>query len=56
MPIYTKEPIKKWDKKSIEKNDFYKFQIKHLKKDALIDLKWGFDEDLKKLHQFTWTK
>lgn len=44
--------MNKRKKKEKQKNDFYIFQSKHLKKNILIDLKRGFEDDLKKIEQY----
>lgn len=40
---------KKRHKKELFKNDFYKFQMKNVKKDALDELQKGFEQDKIKL-------
>lgn len=37
------------EKKAQLKNDFYKFQVKDVKKKALEDLRKGFEEDRRRL-------
>ena len=47
---------KKRQRKELYKNDFYKFQMKVVKKDALVELRKGFELDKIKLVNRKWRK